>query len=72
MSYAQPFDINIRAVMAFREIGRGREAMETFAAVMSMPPPIQNTSYNNIIDMLHEAYENSAIESKKRAEKHLF
>ena len=66
-SYAQPFDVNIRAVMAFREMGSGREAMETFAAVMNMPPPVQHRSYNNIVNMLHGAFENSALESKKNA-----
>ena len=50
--------------MAFREIGRGREAMETFTSVMNMPPPIQNTSFNIIVDSLHQSYETISNQSK--------
>ena len=31
--------VNTRAVLAFREIGRGHSAMVTFAKLMNMPPP---------------------------------
>ena len=33
------YEINVRSVLAFREIGRGHKAMVTFAKVMNMPPP---------------------------------
>ena len=31
--------VNVRAVLAFREIGRGDTAMKTFSKVMNMPTP---------------------------------
>jgi hypothetical protein len=58
-------EINLRAVLAFREIGRGHNAMKTFSKVMNMPEPptrriftkIQNnrqTRIHNIISVLME------------------
>ena len=32
-------EVNLRAVLAFREIGRGHSAMTTFSKVMNMPAP---------------------------------
>ena len=32
-------EVNVRAVLAFREIGRGHSAMTTFSKVMNMPAP---------------------------------
>ena len=32
-------EVNVRAVLAFREIGRGHNAMTTFSKVMNMPTP---------------------------------
>ena len=36
---ASPLEINNCTVIAFREIGRGRNAMLTFTNIMNMPPP---------------------------------
>jgi hypothetical protein len=58
-------EINLRAVLAFRVIGRGHNAMKTFSKVMNMPEPptrriftkIQNnrqTRIHNIISVLME------------------
>ena len=33
------FEVNVRSVLAFREIGRGHSAMATFNKVMNMPSP---------------------------------
>ena len=33
------YTVNTRAVLAFREIGRGHSAMVTFTKLMNMPPP---------------------------------
>ena len=38
------YNVNTRAVLAFREIGRGHSAMVIFAKLMNMPPP---TSFSN-------------------------
>ena len=33
------YEVNVRAVLAFREIGRGHNAMVTFTKLMNMPSP---------------------------------
>ena len=62
-----PQEINIRSVMTFREIGRGREAMVTFTTIMNMPPPINKDNFDAINDKLYDAYMTGATESIKRA-----
>ena len=52
----RPFEINVRAVMAFREIGKGHEAMKTFNSVMNMCPPISTRTYN---EKIHDIYQDS-------------
>ena len=53
----KPFDLNLRAVMTFREMGRGHQAMEAFCGYMNMPPPMGETVYNTIVkEKLHPAY----------------
>ena len=37
-----PFDINIRTIMVFREIGKGYSALETFCGITNMPAPPMN------------------------------
>ena len=37
-----PFDVNVRMVYAFREIGKGHKAITKFATFMNMPPPMSN------------------------------
>ena len=41
-------EINIRSFMAFREIGRDREAMVTFTIIMNMPPPMNKDNFDAI------------------------
>ena len=48
----KPFDINVRSVMAFREIGRGHRSMQEFCSVMNMPAPMNSFAYENIITIL--------------------
>jgi hypothetical protein len=62
-----PYEINLRAVMAFREIGRGREAMSTFTAIMNMPPPLTNHSYDITNNKLHKVYKEISSQSMKAA-----
>ena len=62
-------DVNLRAVLAFREIGRGHEAMKMFASCMNMPPPMAYKSYAAINDLLLDAYKESANESMVMAGK---
>ena len=54
---AKPFDINLRTIMAFREIGRGHAAMNTFCGYMNMPPPMAEITFNETVkSRLHPAY----------------
>ena len=40
-----PYDVNLRTVVAFREIGRGHTAIETIGGFMNMPPPMTSKTY---------------------------
>ena len=42
------YEMNVRAVLAFREIGRGHKAMVTFTKVMNMPPPPTSRNFTKI------------------------
>ena len=63
---ANPFDINIRAILAFREIGKGHAGIETFCGLMNMPPPMTEATFNNIITKsMHPAYVEVASNNMK-------
>ena len=51
------FDINLRSVLAMREIGKGYEGLSKFCTVMNMPAPMSQTSYDNCVDEIHWAYQ---------------
>ena len=42
------YTVNTRAVLAFREIGRGYSAMITFAKLMNVPPPTTSRNFMKI------------------------
>ena len=42
------YEVNVRGVLAFREIGRGHTAMVTFTKIMNMPPPPTSTNFTKI------------------------
>ena len=46
------FEVNRRAVFAGRAVGLGREGLVKFCALMDMPPPMSNTSYQAHQDAL--------------------
>ncbi|XP_047127052.2 uncharacterized protein LOC124808049 [Hydra vulgaris] len=60
-------EINVRTVMAFREIGQGHEAMKIFASILNMPPPMSLFSYNEINSDLLKFYEAASCDSMKDA-----
>jgi hypothetical protein len=62
----QPFEINLRSVMSFREIGKGHESLKTFSRCMNMHS-ISEPGFRNINNKLFYAYENAAQESMKNA-----
>ena len=67
---ADPFDINLRAIMAFREIGKGHSGLETFCGYMNMPPPMAETTYNETVKCtLHPRYIDVAARNMKDAAK---
>ena len=46
-----PFDVNIRIIIPFCEMGQGHSGLETFCAVelsMNMPPPMNVKAFNNM------------------------
>ena len=61
------YEINIRSVIAFREIGRGHEAMKTFTTMMNMPKPLATASFNDINNNIHQTYTDTAFQSMKSA-----
>lgn len=63
------FEVNLRSVMAFREIGKGLTALESFCSVMNMPSPVSNVGYARINNLLHKAYTEAAQDSMENAAK---
>ena len=60
------YDINLRAIMAFREIGKGYTDMETFSGYMNIPPPMSN--YNSLVkDSILPVYLETVGENMKNA-----
>eukprot|EP00112_Aurelia_sp_Birch-Aquarium-sp1_P009147 Seg2028.6 transcript_id=Seg2028.6/GoldUCD/mRNA.D3Y31 product="hypothetical protein" protein_id=Seg2028.6/GoldUCD/D3Y31 len=49
------FDLSVRSVLAFREIGRGYEGMQTLAIFMNISPPVTRSNYDAINQKLHVA-----------------
>ena len=64
---AKSQEINVRTVMAFREIGQCDEAMKTFASILNMLPPITLKSYNKINSNLLPFYEAASCDCMKNA-----
>lgn len=48
------FEVNRRAVYAFREIGCGHSEMVTFCYLMDLPPPPQKSAYHKHIHVFNE------------------
>ena len=59
--------VNTLATIAFREIGKGHEAMKMFNSCMNMPPPMAKKAFASISDDLFGAYEDVANKSMARA-----
>ena len=50
------FDVNLRTVIAFREIGKGLSAIERYCSHMNMPPPMTNFTYAELLSILRALY----------------
>ena len=60
------YEINVRAIAAFREIGRGLEAINSLSRCMNMNS-ISDPTYRNINEQLCKVYEIAINNSMKRA-----
>ena len=60
------FEVNVRTVIAFREIGKGHQAIQSFSRCMNMKG-ISENAYGNLNQELYNAYENAADASKAKA-----
>ena len=60
------FEINVRSLIAFREIGKGHQAIRCFSRCMNMKS-ISKNGYSNLIKDLYDAYQNAADASKSKA-----
>ena len=61
------FDINIRTVITFRELGLGYTPLLNFSRHMNMPAPLKQFSYERIMNMIHPYYAQAAEESMNKA-----
>ena len=60
-------EVNVRMVMAFRNIGCGLEAMTAFSMMMNMQKAMTRDNYSNLINNIHSAYLEEAEASMKLA-----
>ena len=60
------FDVNVRSVVAFREIGRGHDHISNYACCMNMLG-ISEPAFRNIHDALLNAYKQIANTSMQKA-----
>ena len=56
-------DINVSATVAMREIGKDHAALTAFCRFMNLPPPMQKKYFHDILEKLHVAYKQVALES---------
>ena len=62
-----PFDVNARSVIAFREIGKGHTAMETFFGYMNCVPPMAYPTYREMNKDIALCYSDVATDSMLQA-----
>ena len=63
-----PFDINMRSVIAFREIGKGHTAMQNFVGFMNMPSVLlPQNSYAGLVTNIRKTYTKVAKASMLKA-----
>ena len=62
-----PFDVNLRSVIAFREIGKGLTAMKKYCGFMNMPITMNKTAYKRLYKNCCDTYVEVASTSMKNA-----
>ena len=55
-----PFEVNVRTVLAFREIGKGHTAIKKYCGFMNMPKSINDSAYAGLVSRLNVAYKDIA------------
>ena len=50
------YEVNLRALLAVRAIGRGYKSVVEFCKLMNMPPPMHRKSYRKSYTRLYQAY----------------
>ena len=60
------FDINLRTVLAMKELGKGYEGLVKFCTIMNMANPMSISSFNNCLDEIHLAFEMEKELSQKK------
>ncbi|MBY0580841.1 MAG: hypothetical protein K2P53_04080 [Rickettsiales bacterium] len=57
------FDINLRSVIAMREIGKGHSALEKLCGFLNLPPPLQKATFNDVQNKISQSYKYIATQS---------
>ena len=52
----KPYEINLRAMITFREIGRGYKSIQEFCKLMNMSPPMDRKVYRKSFSRLYRTY----------------
>ena len=60
-----PFEVNLRAVIAFRGIGCGQSAMQSWCGTMNMPNCLSHTAYQTVQSKLNVATKDTFLEVSK-------
>ena len=62
------YDLNVRSIVAFREIGRGLASIETFCRIMNnMFPPLSKSNYQEMVKDMSPVYISAMKDSMKDA-----
>ena len=61
------YEVNLRSLTAFREIGRGLKSIKDFCRVMNIPPPMDKKAYKKSFNHLYRAYSAVALKSLESA-----
>ena len=70
--YKTPFEINARAMVAVREIGKGLTSLKMLCGYLNMPPPMQIAAFNSLQTIVGKAYETVVTDSMNNAAHELF
>ena len=74
-SGSNPFDVNLRAILAFLDISKGYAGIATFCGYMNIPPlmteltfndTITTTMYSSYVEVAGKHMQNSATDLRKQ------